>query len=94
MTEQVWTVAWWQSGWGVWQGEEPDLTTEPTYTTLNLPHVASEGATYWALGVIPHGSGSVRCQFGGDPDGMAKWETWIEEQRAIRRRRRRRLWLF
>ncbi|MEV4890384.1 hypothetical protein AB0K48_13430 [Nonomuraea sp. NPDC055795] len=90
MTEQVWTVAWWRSGWGVWPGEEPDLTAEPAYTTLNLPHVASDEAGYWALGVIPHGSGSVRCQFGGDPDGEAKFVARIAEQR----RRRRRFWLF
>ncbi|MFI6292973.1 hypothetical protein ACIBEJ_15400 [Nonomuraea sp. NPDC050790] len=94
MADQVWTVAWWRSGWGVWPGEEADLTTEPAYTTLNITQAAPDAAGHWAIGVIPHGSGSVRCQFGGDPDGEAKFLKRIEEQRELRRRRRRRLWLF
>ncbi|MFI6498698.1 hypothetical protein [Nonomuraea typhae] len=93
MTQQGWTVAWWQSGWGVWAGDEPDFATPPAYTTLNIPHVASEAATYWALGVIPPGTGTVQCRFRGDPNGEANFRTWIEEQRK-QRRRGRRLWIF
>ncbi|WP_327086670.1 hypothetical protein OIE66_30660 [Nonomuraea sp. NBC_01738] len=71
--EQVWTVAWWRGGWGVWPGEEPDLTSAPSYDTANITQASSQAATHWALGVVPpHPRTRVRCPFGGDPQGAAR----------------------
>ncbi|WP_143020541.1 hypothetical protein [Sinosporangium album] len=80
--EQVWTVAWWRSGWGVWLGEDPDFTRPPTYTTVNITHAAADAASHWAVGVVPsHPRLRVRCPYGGDPDGETAFRA-----RAARRR--------
>ncbi|GAA0949135.1 hypothetical protein GCM10009560_67090 [Nonomuraea longicatena] len=79
--ERVWTVAWWRDGWGVWPGEDPDLGRSPAYSTVNITRAASEAASHWALGVVPPGRVRIRCRFGGDPDGAARF--------AVRSRSRR-----
>ncbi len=76
-------MAWWGSGWGVWRGEEPDLTAPPVYATGNLTHAAPEAASSWALGVVPsHPRLSVQCRFRGDPDGEAKFIARMRERQS------------
>ncbi|MFD9944554.1 hypothetical protein ACFWYW_48440 [Nonomuraea sp. NPDC059023] len=73
-------MAWWQSGWGVWRGEEPDLTAPPAYRTDNITQAASDAAAHWALGVVPdHSSVHIR-----DPDGAARFVAGMEERRSRR----------
>jgi hypothetical protein len=80
--QAVWTVAWWGDGWGVWPGDEPDRAAPPAYATGNITQAAAEAASYWAVGVVPpHPRLKVRCPYGGDPDGEARFRA-----RAARRR--------
>ncbi|MEU4576016.1 hypothetical protein [Nonomuraea sp. NPDC023979] len=80
---QVWTVAWWGDGWGVWPGEAPDHTRPPAYATRNITRAAAEAASAWAVGVVPpHPRLQVRCPYAGDPGGEARFRA-----RAARRRR-------
>ncbi|MEV0382253.1 hypothetical protein [Nonomuraea sp. NPDC050643] len=66
--EQLWRVAWWRNGWGVWPGDADPITTPPTYTTVNIPQIDSATAGCWAVGVVPpHPRTRVRCAHRGDP---------------------------
>ncbi|MFC4007886.1 hypothetical protein ACFOY2_11670 [Nonomuraea purpurea] len=68
---QVWRIAWWGDGWGVWAGRYPDLSTPPAYSTVNIPHHMHEAAGNWALGVVPpHPNKGITCSHGGDPDAV------------------------
>ncbi|WP_043620674.1 hypothetical protein [Nonomuraea candida] len=66
--EQLWRVAWWQQGWGVWPGDADPLTTPPVYTTANIPIGDSQTAMCWAAGVVPPNPlNHLRCSYRGDP---------------------------
>ncbi|GAA2214360.1 hypothetical protein GCM10009850_098250 [Nonomuraea monospora] len=66
--EQLWRVAWWGDGWGVWPGDADPTTTPPTYATRNITRANSDAAGGWALGVVPsHPRIRIKCSHGGDP---------------------------
>ncbi|MFB4282687.1 MULTISPECIES: hypothetical protein [unclassified Nonomuraea] len=66
--EQLWRVAWWGDGWGVWPGDADPTTTPPSYATRNITRANSDAAGGWALGVVPpHPRNHIKCSHGGDP---------------------------
>ncbi|TYB58349.1 hypothetical protein FXF51_37455 [Nonomuraea sp. PA05] len=66
--EQLWRVAWWGNGWGVWPGDADPTTTPPTYATRNITRANPDAAGGWALGVVPpHPRIHVACSYQGDP---------------------------
>jgi hypothetical protein len=66
--EQVWRVAWWHGGWGVWSADADPMAAEPVYTTKNIPQADSDAACCWAAGVVPaHPRLHISCSHRGDP---------------------------